>query len=69
MSKAQDKLIPSTAHPSLYIFVHNVEHVYDELKSKGVNIKTSLNTGDYGMSNFDAIDPNGFIITFGKNSA
>ena len=67
LTKREDDLKPSKVHRSLYIFVRNIDHVYDEFNSKGTNIKTSLATRDYGMTDFDIEDPDGYILTFGKN--
>lgn len=49
---------------SLYIFVHNVNIVYDELKRNGVKIFNEIDDRDYGMRDFDIVDLNGYRLTF-----
>lgn len=60
-----DDYKPSQCHNTLYIFCHDVDAVYKEVKSKGVSIITTIQTHDYGMRDFDIIDPNGYAISFG----
>jgi len=57
---------PPANHNSLYIFCHDVDAVYDELKSNGATIHTPIETHDYGMRDFDIKDPDGFIVSFGQ---
>ncbi|MEL7002164.1 MAG: glyoxalase superfamily protein [Bacteroidota bacterium] len=64
--KRDDDFKPSSRHCSLYIFVHDVDKLYKEYVKAGVNITNPISTHDYGMRDFDIIDPNGFILTFGR---
>ncbi|WP_420388104.1 VOC family protein [Roseivirga sp.] len=52
-------------HPSLYVFVRNVEALYEEFKKRDVKLG-ELVKADYGMTDFDLYDLNGFRITFGQ---
>ena len=62
--KQQDDFRPSKEHVSLYIFVNDVDLFYQELKNKPVNILNPIGTREWGMRDFDIIDPNGYIICF-----
>lgn len=55
-------------HPSIYIFVTEVEKLYQEFKSKSLNVSELVKT-DYGMTDFDLYDLNGFRITFGQGAS
>ncbi len=68
LTQKQNTNTPLKLHNSLYIFVHDVEQVYEEFISKNVRIKNELNSRDYGMNDFDIADPDGYMLTFGKNS-
>jgi len=61
-----DDFIPSKSHNSLYIFCHDVDALYNEVKSKNIKVISEIQTHDYGMRDFDIIDPNGFVISFGS---
>lgn len=54
-----------TPHPSLYVFVRNVEELYQEFQKKDIKLG-ELVKADYGMTDFDLYDLNGFRITFGQ---
>ncbi|WP_286745925.1 VOC family protein [Roseivirga sp. UBA1976] len=54
-------------HPTLYVFVRNVESLYREFKSKGLKV-SELVKSDYGMTDFDLYDLNGFRISFGQGN-
>ncbi len=49
----------------LYIFCHNVDEIYTEFKSNGVDSMTEPVDADYKMRDFDLTDPDGNQITFG----
>lgn len=66
LTKKQDDFQPSSAHTSLFIFVHDVDAVYEEYQKSGANIVTPIGDRDYAMRDFDIKDPNGYIIVFGK---
>lgn len=53
--------------PSIYVFVTQIEALYQEFKTKGVKV-SELVEADYGMTDFDLYDLNGFRITFGQGS-
>lgn len=57
----------SNPHPSIYVFVTQIEKLYEEFKSNGLNV-SGLTKADYGMTDFDLYDLNGFRITFGQGS-
>ena len=64
-TKRNDDFTPSKSHPAIYIFVYDVDAVYEELKSKGVPITNPIGDRDYGMRDFDIEDPNGYVLAFG----
>ena len=51
---------------SLYLFVHDVDKLYQEFKRKEVSPMSSPAERDYEMKDFDVKDPSGYILTFGK---
>ena len=57
----------SKLNTSLYVFVHDIDKLYEKLKSKQVEISNLIDNRDYGMRDFDIIDINGFRITFGTS--
>ena len=63
--KKEGEFQPSTQHTALFIFVHQVDEVYKEYQAKGVNIIQKIGDRDYGMRDFDIVDPDGFILTIG----
>ncbi len=65
--KKRDDFKPSTEHTALFIFVNDVDVVYDEYQKSGANITAPIADRDYGMRDFDITDPNGFTIVLGKN--
>lgn len=64
--KKQDNIKQSTTHSSLFIFVHDVDVVYEEYQKSGADIISPIGDRDYGMRDFDIKDPNGYILVFGK---
>lgn len=66
LTKRLDKFIPSKSHCSLYIFVHDLNTIYERCKRKEVQIINSPKTQEYKIRDFDIIDPDGYIITFGN---
>lgn len=50
----------------LYIFCHDVDAMYDELKKNGIEQLSEPEDQDYGMRDFEVVDPWGNRITFGK---
>ena len=65
--KKQDGFQPSQQHVSQYIFVHDVDRLYQELVDSEVEILQPLKTQEWGMREFDIRDPNGFILCFGTH--
>jgi uncharacterized glyoxalase superfamily protein PhnB len=54
-------------HPcSVYIFVNDVEAVYEEYKSKGMKMFSPPEDQDYGMREFELRDLNGHFLVFGQ---
>ena len=64
VQKDDDGFEPSSVHTALYVFVHDVDAVYDEYKSKDVNITNDIGDREYGMRDFDVKDPNGYCLSF-----
>lgn len=52
-------------HTILYIFVHDVDRMYAELRESGLNLPYQPETQPYGMREFDVQDPFGYRISFG----
>lgn len=53
----------------IYIFVYDVDKVYEEYQSKGVNITVPIADRDYQMRDFELTDPWGNILAIGKGIA
>ena len=51
---------------SIYIFVHDIEAIYQQCRDHNILISAPLEIRDYGMSDFDIKDPDGYQICFGK---
>lgn len=66
LTKRSDGGRPSKYHRALYVFVNDIEKVNKDCKDKKVRIVNDLENRDYKMRDFDIEDPDGFIITFGK---
>ncbi|MGH6743037.1 MAG: bleomycin resistance protein [Bradyrhizobium sp.] len=50
------------------IFVRDVDAVYAELAARGAGIVKPPQNYDYGMRDFDVVDPDGNQLTFGTGS-
>lgn len=50
----------------VYIFVNNIDALYQAYSESGVTIKTPIGDQDYGMRDFDVQDPDGHILCFGE---
>ena len=61
------KHVISSIHTAIYIFTHDIESLYTEFLSKGVDIPNPLLERDYGMKDFDVADPDGHILAFGQS--
>ncbi|WP_114492486.1 VOC family protein [Candidatus Ulvibacter alkanivorans] len=53
-------------HPAISIFVHDVDAVYNAFRTKNVEIYTPIGDRAYKMRDFDVLDPDGYMLTFGK---
>ena len=51
----------------VYISVSDVDAVYQACLSKNLEIATAPEDQDYGIREFDLIDPNGHFLTFGQD--
>lgn len=65
LSKRTEDASPISNHIALYIFVHDIDAVYQELQEKRVKINTLIGTREYAMRDFDIKDPDGYLISFG----
>ena len=53
---------------TVYVFVHDVEALFAELKSRGAEIAYGLVVREhYGMKEFAVKDPDGNVIAFGQD--
>ena len=57
---------PSDQHVVLYIFVHDVDALYEAFLARKVQVHTPIGDRDYRMRDFDISDPDGHLISFGK---
>lgn len=53
---------------SAYVFVDNVDALYEELSTRGARILKSPQNYDYGMRDFDLQDLDGNQLSFGMES-
>ena len=49
----------------MYIFVHDVNGLYEAYTQREIDIHTPIGDREYGMRDFDILDPDGHIISFG----
>ena len=68
INKKMDQSYASTVHTRIYFFVSDIDLLYTNLIDKGVTIKTPIGTRDYGMRDFDIVDPDGYILSFGMGT-
>ncbi len=59
--------IPGQA--AICIFVTDVDSVYKELAARGANVVKPPSDQDYGMRDFNVVDPDGNQLVFGMSSA
>lgn len=52
----------------LYIFVHDVDQMYQRCKDAGLDFAVEIDDRDYGMRDFEINDPDGHLLTFGKST-
>ena len=51
---------------SIYVFVHDVDAVYEEYKAGGMQIFAPPENQEYGMREFELKDMNGHFLVFGQ---
>lgn len=61
-----DNPVITTTPPMLYIFVHDVDAVYEEYQKSGANIVVPISDTDYNMREFEIEDLNGYKLIIGK---
>ncbi|PHN08021.1 bleomycin resistance protein [Flavilitoribacter nigricans] len=49
----------------IYVFVHDIDGLYQTYQERKVKIKTPIGDRDYKMRDFDVEDPDGHLICFG----
>lgn len=59
-------VVPLSPFPALYVFVHDVDHIYEEYASRGVQIVGPISDTDYQMREFMIEDINGTRLMIGK---
>lgn len=55
-------------HTNIYVFVNDIQLLYKEYISKQVAFHRDLNDQEYGMADFDIMDLDGHILTFGMTT-
>ena len=50
----------------IYVFVHDVDAVYQQYEQNGVTFGSPIGDRDYQMRDFDVKDMDGNVLTFGK---
>ena len=65
LTKDPHKSRPSPVATSAYIFVHDIDLLHQEFIERDVEIYNPIDNRDYGMRDFDILDPDGYILTFG----
>lgn len=67
LSASQTDRLPGNG--AVCVFVRDVDAVHAELAARGARIVKPPQNYDYGMRDFDLIDPDGNQLTFGTGSA
>lgn len=62
-----DKALTLPIRPVLYIYSTDVDKLYKSFKEKGIEIHHPIGDRDYQMRDFDVVDPDGHLLTFGQN--
>jgi len=62
----QTKRLPGNG--GVCVFVQDVDAVHAELAARGANVIKPPKDYDYGMRDFDVLDPDGNQLTFGMGS-
>lgn len=66
LASQPEKHIKEKIPSHIYIFVYDVDAMYNLCKNNGINITSPPAIRDYGMKDFDIVDIDGNLITFGK---
>jgi len=66
LSKRSDNRSPNEHHIAIMIFVERIDQLYEVVKSKSATIKNEIGDREYHMRDFDIVDPDGYIISFGQ---
>jgi len=61
-----ENLIKEIKPSHIYIFVYDIDSIFNQCKNNGIKIISQLDNRDYKMKDFDIIDLDGNIITFGN---
>src|SRR6478672_3541106 len=56
-------------HSGICVFVRDVDNVHAELTRRGANVIKPPQNYDYGMRDFDVVDPDGNHLVFGMQSS
>ncbi len=67
LAQAPPNFKVDSSQTPIYIFVRDIERLYQKLKKHKVEIVTPLSPRDYGQKDFDIRDPNGYILSFSEN--
>lgn len=65
---AADEAKRQPGQGAIYVFVHDVDALYLELRSRGALIVKEPRDYPYGMRDFDLHDPDGNHLSFGMES-
>lgn len=65
LSEREDTRSPIVPQ-SVYIFVRDVDAVYQEYRDRGLEIFSAPDDQDYGMREFEVRDNSGHFLTFGE---
>jgi uncharacterized glyoxalase superfamily protein PhnB len=67
LSAQQTKRLPGNG--AVCVFVKDVDSLHAELAARGAKVVKPPQNYDYGMRDFDVIDPDGNQLTFGMGSS
>jgi len=66
LASQPDKHTKEKTPSHIYIFVYDVDAIYNLCENNGIKIISYLDNRDYKMKDFDIVDLDGNIITFGN---
>jgi predicted enzyme related to lactoylglutathione lyase len=67
LTRPNSKAAPDGEAWDAYIWVENVDALYDEFKSNGMKIAREICDQHYGCRDFDIEDCNGYRLCFGQD--